>query len=244
MKKTKLLAMTVIPALTFGGLQSVQGCAEHHAPKKATAAKATAPKATAAKASARKVDAKKPVVNASAKKTEVKKTEIKKVEVPAVLNFKMKSLADKDVDLSKYAGKVVMMVNVASQCGFTPQYKGLQELHAKYSGQGLSILGFPSNDFGAQEPGSGEEIADFCQKNYGVEFDMFSKVVVKGDDKTPLYKYLTSAETNPDFAGEIGWNFEKFLIGRDGKVVARFKSNVSPNADEITKAIEAELAKK
>lgn len=243
MKKTILLTAAVIPALALGALTlpKAQACDKHcnMMPKKTTAKKIVA----------KKTIAKKPVVQASAKKIKpkkvvVKKVETKKAEVPKVLDFKMKSLTEQDVDLSKYQGKVVMMVNVASQCGFTPQYKGLQELHAKYSGQGLSILGFPSNDFGGQEPGSGEEIADFCQKNYGVEFDMFSKVVVKGEDKTPLYKYLTSAETNPEHAGEIGWNFEKFLIGRDGKVVARFKSNVPPNADEITKAIEVELAKK
>jgi glutathione peroxidase len=165
-------------------------------------------------------------------------------EVPAVLNFKMKSLDGKDVDLSKYQGKVVLMVNVASHCGNTPQYKDLEALHEKYAGQGLAILGFPSNDFGAQEPGTSEEIASFCQKNYGVKFDMFSKVKVKGDDKCELYQYLTSDKTNPKFPGEIHWNFEKFLIGRDGHIAARFAPGVKPNTDEVVKSIESELAKK
>jgi glutathione peroxidase len=165
-------------------------------------------------------------------------------EVPAVLNFKMKSLAGKEVDLSKYQGKVVLIVNVASKCGFTPQYKGLQELHKKYATQGLAILGFPANDFGQQEPGSEQEIGEFCQKNYGVEFDMFSKISVKGPQQSNLYRQLTSEKTDPKFAGEVKWNFEKFLIGRDGEIVARFRSKVAPNSEEMVKAIEAELAKK
>jgi glutathione peroxidase len=145
------------------------------------------------------------------------------------------------VNLAKYRGNVVLMVNVASQCGYTPQYEGLQALHKKYAGQGLRILGFPSNDFGAQEPGSNQEIADFCKKNYGVEFDMFSKITVLGANKAPLYKTLTST---PGFTGEVAWNFEKFLVGRDGKVIARFKSPVEPQSPEMTKAIEAALAVK
>lgn len=164
--------------------------------------------------------------------------------VPHVLQYKMKSLSGQDVDLSKYAGKVVLIVNTASQCGFTKQYAGLQQLHKKYAPQGLAILGFPANDFGGQEPGTNEQISGFCKANYGVEFDMFSKVSVKGDDKTPLYEYLTSAKTNPKFAGEVGWNFEKFLIGRNGEIVARFKSGVDPTSDEMIKAVEAQLAKK
>src|SRR5579883_126747 len=164
-------------------------------------------------------------------------------KVPPVLNFTMKSLDGKSVDLSKYQGKVVLMVNVASKCGFTPQYKQLQALHDKYAQKGLAILGFPANDFGRQEPGTNDEIAAFCEKNYGGKFDMFSKVVVKGKEQCPLYQYLTSKETDPKFAGPIKWNFEKFLISKKGEVVARFNSPVKPDSPEVIKAIEAELAK-
>jgi glutathione peroxidase len=160
------------------------------------------------------------------------------------LNFKMKTLSGKEVDLSKYQGKVVLIVNVASQCGNTPQYKGLQALHEKYGKDGLAILGIPSNDFGAQEPGTEKEIAQFCKKNYGVTFEMFSKVAVKGKNQCPLYKFLTSKETNPKFAGPVKWNFQKYLIGRNGEVVSRFEHRVKPESEEVVKAIEAELAKK
>jgi glutathione peroxidase len=164
--------------------------------------------------------------------------------VPAVLNFKMKSLGGKEVDLSKYQGKVVLMVNVASKCGATPQYTPLQELHEKYKDQGLVVLGFPCNQFGAQEPGTATEIEEFCTENYGVTFDMFEKIDVNGEKAAPLYKYLTSKETNPDSSGKINWNFEKFLISRDGKIVSRFKTQISPDEPEVVKAIEAEIGKK
>ena len=159
--------------------------------------------------------------------------------VPAALNFTMKSIDGKAIDLSKYQGRVVLMVNVASECGFTPQYAGLEELHKKYAAKGLSILGFPSNNFGGQEPGSDPQIADFCQKNYGVEFDMFSKIVVLGKDQSPLYHYLT---THPKFPGQVEWNFEKFLIGRNGEVIGRFKSEIEPSSKQMTGAIESALA--
>src|SRR5688572_2792363 len=159
-------------------------------------------------------------------------------KVPDVLNFTMNSLDGKPVNLSKYQGKVVLIVNVASECGFTPQYQGLQDLHKKYGSRGLSVLGFPSNDFGQQEPGSNADIADFCKKNYGVEFDMFSKIVVNGTGQAPLYKALTS---HSKFGGQVGWNFEKFLIGKDGNVVARFASDVEPTSVEVIRAIEAAL---
>ena len=133
------------------------------------------------------------------------------------------------------------MVNTASQCGYTPQYKGLEELHEKYKDKGLVVLGFPANDFGKQEPGTDKEIGEFCQKNYGVKFDMFSKVVVKGDEQCPLYKFLTSSDTDPEFAGDVKWNFEKFLIGRDGRVVQRFRSKVVPEDPSLVAAIEALL---
>ena len=128
----------------------------------------------------------------------------------------MNSIDGKPVNLARYQGKVVLIVNVASQCGYTPQYAGLEELHRKYAAKGLNILGFPANEFGAQEPGSNAEIAQFCQTNYGVDFDMFSKIVVKGPGQAPLYQFLTSKQTNPKFAGDIAWNFEKFLIGQWG----------------------------
>jgi|SRR5688572_23000157 len=161
-------------------------------------------------------------------------------KVPDALNFTMDSLDGKPVNLSKYQGNVVLMVNVASECGYTPQYEGLQALHKKYASRGLRILGFPANNFGAQEPGTNAQIAEFCQKNYGVEFDMFSKISVAGANQAPLYKTLTST---PGFTGNVSWNFEKFLVGRDGKVVGRFKSAVEPLSAEMTKAIETALGK-
>ena len=161
--------------------------------------------------------------------------------VPAALNFTMNAIDGKAVDLSKYQGSVVLMVNVASECGFTPQYAGLEELHKKYAPMGLNILGFPSNNFGGQEPGSDPQIAEFCQKNYGVQFDMFSKIVVLGKDQAPLYHYLT---THPKFPGQVEWNFEKFLIGRNGEVIGRFKSEIEPLSKQMTSAIESALAAK
>jgi len=164
-------------------------------------------------------------------------------KVPAVLNFKMETLDGKPVNLSKYQGKVVLFVNVASRCGLTPQYKELEALHEKYGKDGLAIVGVPANEFGSQEPGTNEEIAKFCSTKYKVKFDMLSKVVVKGEGICPLYKYLTSKETNPTFAGEIGWNFTKFLIGKNGEVVNRFEPRVKPDAPVVIAAIEAELKK-
>jgi glutathione peroxidase len=160
------------------------------------------------------------------------------------LAYKMESLDGKEVDLAKYKGKVVMIVNTASECGLTPQYEQLQALHKKYGEKGLAILGFPANEFGKQEPGTNAEISKFCTDNFGVEFDMFAKVVVKGEGQCDLYKFLTSKETNPKHAGDITWNFEKFLIGGDGQVKARFNPRTKPDAEEVVKAIEAELAKK
>jgi glutathione peroxidase len=165
-------------------------------------------------------------------------------KVPAALNFKMKSIDGKDVDLSKYQGKVVMFVNVASKCGNTPQYKQLQELHDKYSKDGLVIVGVPANEFGGQEPGTDADIAKFCDSKYNVKFDMMSKSVVKGDGICPLYKYLTSKDTDPKFAGDVTWNFEKFVVGRNGEVAARFQPKVKPDAEEVIKVLEEELKKK
>ena len=160
------------------------------------------------------------------------------------LTGQVKSLEGKNVDLKQYQGKVVLVVNTASYCGNTPQYKSLQELHEKYADKGLAVLGFPANEFGKQEPGTDKEIAEFCTKEYGVTFPMFSKIVVKGEGQAPLYEYLTSKETNPKFAGPVTWNFEKFLINRDGEVVGRFKPGLDPKDDQVVRAIERELAKK
>lgn len=161
-----------------------------------------------------------------------------------VLNFKMKALDGKELDLSQFKGKVVLIVNVASKCGNTPQYKGLQALYLKYHDKGLVVLGVPANEFGGQEPGTDEDIAKFCSSKYDVTFPMLSKVVVKGNGQCPLYTYLTSKETNPRFGGDIQWNFDKFLISRQGEIVNRFANRKNPESKEIVDAIEAELAKK
>lgn len=165
-------------------------------------------------------------------------------KAPSALGFTMKSIDGKEVNLAdKYKGKVVLLVNVASYCGNTKQYKDLQALHEKYADKGLAIVGVPANEFGKQEPGSDKEILDFCTTKYNVKFDMMSKVVVKGPGICPLYQFLTSKETNPTFGGEIKWNFAKFLIGKNGQVVGRFDPGLSPAKDVVVKAIETELAK-
>ncbi len=168
----------------------------------------------------------------------------KEATMTGPLQFKMKDIAGKEVDLATYKGKVVLVVNVASKCGYTKQYKGLQELYDKYKADGLVVIGVPANEFGGQEPGQDDEIAKFCESKYGVTFPMMGKVVVKGEGKAPLYKHLTEKETNPKHAGEIGWNFEKFLISRNGEVVGRYKSSVDPLADTLTEAVKKELAVK
>ena len=167
-----------------------------------------------------------------------------KGNVAPSLNFKMKTIDGKEVNLAKYQGKVVLFVNVASECGYTKQYKALQALHAKYAKDGLAIIGVPCNDFGGQEPGDEKTIQEFCAKNYGVEFELLGKVAILGKQPAPLYQFLQSKETNPKFAGEVKWNFEKFLIGRDGNVVGRFASAVNPEGAEFIGAIETELKKK
>lgn len=163
-------------------------------------------------------------------------------DTPTALNFTMKSLDGKEVDLSKYKGNAVMFVNVASKCGRTPQYKQLQALHEKYSSQGLSIVGVPCNQFGGQEPGSAAEIAAFCQKNYGVEFDMLAKVDVKGDSQSDLYAYLTGLDLQPVGKGNVKWNFEKIVLDRTGTPIARFGSKVKPDSKDVISAIETALA--
>lgn len=162
----------------------------------------------------------------------------------AVLNNKVKTIKGDEVELAKkYQGKVLLVVNVASKCGATPQYNQLESLNTKYKDKGLAVLGFPCNQFGGQEPGSEEEIVKFCQSKYNVSFDMFAKIDVNGPEASPVYKALTSKETDPKFSGEIKWNFEKFLIGRNGDIVARFPTGTKPDAPEVVQAIEAELAK-
>ena len=159
----------------------------------------------------------------------------------SVLDFTMKDIDGKDVKLSKYRGNVIMLVNTASKCGYTPQYEGLQATFDKYKAQGFYVLGFPANNFGGQEPGTAAEIKEFCTTKYKVTFPMFAKISVKGDDQDPLYKFLTSKETNPNFAGDIKWNFNKFLIDRKGNVVARFDSKEKPDGEAVTQAIEKYL---
>ena len=163
---------------------------------------------------------------------------------PVALSFKMNSLDGKEVDLSQYQGQVVMIVNVASYCGNTPQYKQLEALHEKFGKDGLAVLGFPCNQFGGQEPGTAEDIQKFCTTKYKVGFPLFAKIEVNGDGACPLYKYLTALDAQPKGKGAVSWNFEKFVIGRNGDVVARFKPGTKPDAPEVVKVIEAELAKK
>ncbi len=158
------------------------------------------------------------------------------------LSFKMKDIDGKDVDLSKYSGKVIMMVNVASKCGNTPQYAALEKMYSDYKDKGFVIMGFPANNFGGQEPGTNAEIKEFCEETYKVAFPMFSKISVKGSDMDPLYKYLTALDTKPVGKGDVAWNFEKYLIGRDGKVIARFANKTKPDDPSIVSAVTAAIA--
>jgi glutathione peroxidase len=157
-----------------------------------------------------------------------------------VYSFTLNSIDGKPAPLADYKGKVVLLVNVASQCGYTPQYSALEAIYEKYKDQGFVILGFPANNFGAQEPGTNEEIKTFCTRKYSVTFPMYSKISVKGEDQAPLYAYLTK-ETGAGIAGEIKWNFTKFLVDRDGKVIQRFEPAVTPDSKEVTGAIEKQL---
>jgi glutathione peroxidase len=156
----------------------------------------------------------------------------------SIQEFTLNSIDGSPVSLSTYKGKIALVVNVASQCGYTPQYEGLETLYKKYKDKGFVILGFPANNFGAQEPGTNAEIKTFCTRKYSVDFPMFSKISVKGEDQAPLYQYLTKTS-----GGDIQWNFTKFLVDRDGKVLQRFESNVEPESPEVIKAVEAALAK-
>jgi glutathione peroxidase len=159
----------------------------------------------------------------------------------SVYNFTLKSIDGKPVTLSEYHGKVLMLVNVASKCGFTPQYTALESLYEKYKDRGLVIVGIPANNFGGQEPGTNEEIKKFCSTKYNVSFPMMAKVSVLGDDKTPLYVFLTDKSVNPQIGGDIRWNFTKFLFDRNGKPLARFEPDVTPDSPQVVSAVEAAL---
>jgi glutathione peroxidase len=161
--------------------------------------------------------------------------------VTTLFDFQEKTLDGKDQKLADFKGKAVLVVNVASKCGLTPQYAGLQKLYDTYAKRGFAVLGFPCNQFAGQEPGSESEIAEFCSRNYGVTFPMFSKIDVNGPKRDPLYAWLTAQPTQPDGPGDILWNFGKFLVDKQGQVVARFNPRVAPDAAELTSAIEKVL---
>jgi glutathione peroxidase len=165
------------------------------------------------------------------------------VPTGTVHQFKVKTIDGTEKSLSDYKGRVLLIVNVASRCGYTSQYADLEALNKSHASKGLSILGFPANNFGGQEPGTNAEIKDFCSTKFNVTFDMFEKISVKGGDKHPLYAYLTSGGGNGDLSGEVGWNFEKFLVDKNGRIVKRFKSGVDPLSEELIQAIEQEEAK-
>lgn len=167
-------------------------------------------------------------------------------EAPAknVLDFSLQSINGQETALNQFRGKVLLLVNTASKCGFTPQYKALEEIYKRYKDQGLVVLGFPANNFFGQEPGTDKEIAEFCQINYGVSFPMFSKISVRGKNIHPLYKFLVEKDTNPGFAGKVAWNFTKFLVDRQGNVVARFEPKKVPDDPAVIAAIEKALQEK
>src|ERR1700728_3926789 len=158
----------------------------------------------------------------------------------SIYDFTLPSIDGKPAPLSNYKGKVILLVNVASRCGFTRQYSALESTYEKYKDQGFVILGFPANNFGSQEPGTNQEIKTFCQTKYSVTFPMYAKVSVKGDDQTPLYAYLTT-KANPALSGDIKWNFTKFLVDRNGNVVQRFEPDVTPDSPQVIAAIEKAL---
>ncbi len=162
----------------------------------------------------------------------------------SIYEFEVTDIDGNNINLGKYKDSVVMFVNTASECGYTPQYKGLQAIYDKYKDRGFVILGFPANNFGGQEPGTNDEIKDFCTLKYKVTFPMFAKISVKGDDQHPLYQFLTNEKTNPKFAGDVSWNFNKFLANEKGEMIARFSSKETPESNEVTKAIETALDEK
>ena len=158
------------------------------------------------------------------------------------LDFKLKTIDGQDMDLAQFKGKPVLLVNVASKCGLTKQYTALEALYEKYKDQGLVVVGIPANNFGGQEPGTEAEIKQFCTSKYNVTFPMTSKISVKGDDKHPLYKFLTEGKVSEEFGGDIEWNFAKFLVDRNGNVMARFSSRTTPDDPKVTAAIEKAIA--
>jgi len=161
--------------------------------------------------------------------------------VNSIYEFNVSRIDGTVTNLMEYKGKVLLIVNVASKCGFTGQYAGLQKLYSTYKDRGLVVVGFPANDFLGQEPGSNKEIAEFCSLKYHVTFPMFEKIVVTGGEMHPLYRYLTEKTTNPEFSGKISWNFNKFLIGRDGRILARFGSRTEPEDKDVIAAVEKAL---
>jgi glutathione peroxidase len=170
--------------------------------------------------------------------------EQKEEVVNTLHDIEVQRITGEGVKLGHYKGKVLLIVNTASKCGFTGQYDGLQKLFETYEEKGLVVLGFPSNDFLRQEPGNNEEIQSFCRLNYGVTFPLFAKIKIKGAKAHPLYRFLVSEKTNPGFGGKISWNFNKFLVDRDGKVIGRFGSRIEPGSKEIINAVEAVLSSK
>jgi glutathione peroxidase len=161
--------------------------------------------------------------------------------MPTLHDFSAKTIDGKEQSLKDYAGKVALVVNVASQCGLTPQYGGLEELYANFKDKGLVVLGFPCNQFGGQEPGTEGEIKTFCETKFGVTFPLFGKIDVNGPNRDPLYGFLTGEATAPDGPGDIRWNFAKFLVDRQGKVIARFPPTTAPVSEEVVGAVEQAL---
>lgn len=182
-----------------------------------------------------------PVTTRSTETTTTASNDMERTSMDSVYDFTMTSIDGNDVPLSEFQGRVALVVNVASKCGFTKQYEGLQKLQETYGDRGFVVLGFPANNFLGQEPGSNEEIMEFCSTRFGVTFPMFAKISVKGSDMHPLYRYLTDEATS-EYPGDITWNFNKFLIGPDGAIIGRFDTRTSPTNDKVTKAIEEALA--
>ena len=161
----------------------------------------------------------------------------------SVYDYTLNSIDGQPAPFAAFKGKVLMLVNVASRCGYTPQYSALESVYEKYKDKGLVVVGVPANNFGAQEPGTNDEIKTFCTRKYNVQFPMMSKVSVKGSDTAPLYQYLTDTKLNPKTGGEIQWNFTKFLVDRQGNIVARFEPEVTPDSPQVISAIESALGK-